>query len=286
MADETSYSGGEPTRERWLNRRFLSRALVLYAGFFAIYGLVVWFALGTDRAGIFGDMFGALNTFVSGLAMLGVIAAIFLQLDQIQMQAHELSLQRRELTLQREEMKLNREELRLQREEIALNRAELARAAEAQDKSQKALTNAAYAQVYRTVVDILQDEDVRRARRTVLEQLASRPFSAWGAPDIKAAERVCNTYDSVGIMIRHGMLPVEYVADSWGDSLRRTWAILRPLVYTYRSERNAPEYWNDYEYLAGEAAELAKRRGADSNLQRPAERGEKPEGAGGFGTGT
>lgn len=42
-------------------------------------------------------MFGALNAFVSGLAMLGVVAAILLQRDQLRMQAKELELQRVEL---------------------------------------------------------------------------------------------------------------------------------------------------------------------------------------------
>lgn len=61
--------------------------------------------------GQFGDSFGAVNALFSGLAFLGVIYAVLLQ----------------------------RKELQLQREELELTRAELARAAQAQEESQKAL---------------------------------------------------------------------------------------------------------------------------------------------------
>ncbi|PIQ68035.1 MAG: hypothetical protein COV91_06160 [Candidatus Taylorbacteria bacterium CG11_big_fil_rev_8_21_14_0_20_46_11] len=67
------------------------------------------------ESGQFGDMFGGLNAFFSGLAFLGVIYAIFLQ----------------------------REELGLQRKELELTREELKRTAEAQEKSEKALSKQA-----------------------------------------------------------------------------------------------------------------------------------------------
>ena len=49
------------------------------------------------------------------------------------------------------------------------------------------------------------------------------------------------------------MIPAKVVADSWGDSLRKTWGILAPLVTYYRLQRNSGEYWDDYEWLAGQA---------------------------------
>jgi len=53
--------------------------------------LFVPWVIGTPQiAGLFGDMFGALNALFAGLAFAGVIVAIF-------MQGEELSLQRQEL---------------------------------------------------------------------------------------------------------------------------------------------------------------------------------------------
>lgn len=79
--------------------------------------LLSWFfinefiAVPTDR-GLFGDMFGAINSLFSGLAFAGVIVTIILQ--------------KQELSLQREELKMTREELK--------------RTANAQEKSEEALS--------------------------------------------------------------------------------------------------------------------------------------------------
>jgi hypothetical protein len=177
-----------------------------------------------------GDLFGSINALFSGLAFAGVIVAILLQ----------------------------REELELQRHEIAANRVELARAATAQEESREALRKTIYAQAYKTAMDILQADAVRQARGVVLSELRDELFDNWTYSQRHAAETVCHTYDSVGTMVRHDMLPVEYIADSWGDSLRRTRKIVKPLVEKYRLERDAKEYWDDYEYLAQEALRFQK----------------------------
>ncbi len=198
--------------------------LVVYAGIAYAY----WcFASGFPRedAATIGDMFAVFNALVSGLALLGVIAAVFFQ----------------------------KRELELQREELALTRQELARTAEAQEKSHQALVNAVHAQAHKAAVDILQQEDIREARRYVLTRITDPGCAPGNHDERKAAEKVCHTYDSVGQMVKYGMLPLSFIVDNWGDSLRRTWRILKPLVNRYRCERNAPEFWDDYEYLAVEA---------------------------------
>lgn len=60
-----------------------------------------------DKQGQFGDMFGAINALFAGLAFAGVIWAIFLQ-------KNELELQREELTHTRKEIKGQKEQLRAQ----------------------------------------------------------------------------------------------------------------------------------------------------------------------------
>lgn len=72
-----------------------------------VFGILAYRANPTwAQRGQFGDMFGAINALFSGLALGGVIYAIFLQ----------------------------REELHLQRRELASTRDELRRSAEAQEK--------------------------------------------------------------------------------------------------------------------------------------------------------
>lgn len=63
---------------------------------------LVWLVFGVslyslkDR-GTFGDMFGAVNALFSGLAFAGIIIAIFLQRDELELQRRELSETRKEL---------------------------------------------------------------------------------------------------------------------------------------------------------------------------------------------
>jgi hypothetical protein len=115
-----------------------------------------------------------------------------------------------------------------------------------------------HATAFQVTFDMLQAEDVRTARGVVLSTLKDKPLKSWTEEEIREAEKVCYTYDSVAIMIRNGVVPVKAVADNWGDSLRRTWRILEPMVKSYRSERNAGEFWDDYEWLAKEAEKYQK----------------------------
>ena len=115
------------------------------------------------------------------------------------------------------------------------------------------LTKGNEANSYKTAVDILQSDATREARGIVLGNLRDKEYKDWTKAEIQAAEKVCQTYDSVAIMIRGGFLPVERIADSWGDSLRRTYSILSPLINDYRTKRNSNEYWDDFEWLASEA---------------------------------
>lgn len=121
------------------------------------------------------------------------------------------------------------------------------------------LKRAVYAQSFSSALDRLQNEEVRKARRVVFTLLSAKPLP-WTEDETRAAEVVCHTYDVVGIMVRNALLPKELIVDSWGDSLRRLWPIVEPLVSQYRRERDSPEFWDDFEWLYCEAVQLEKRR--------------------------
>ncbi|ONM50031.1 DUF4760 domain-containing protein [Nocardia donostiensis] len=122
------------------------------------------------------------------------------------------------------------------------------------------MRKATYATAFKSVYDMLQNEKLRQDRRFVMRELKGRDFDAWTESEILRAERVCHSYDCVGIMCRNGFIPTEVVADSWGDSLRTSWDVLQPLIERYRAERGAPELWDDYQWLAARAAILRARR--------------------------
>ncbi len=120
------------------------------------------------------------------------------------------------------------------------------------------MRNATYATTYKAAVDILQPEDIRSARRFVFVELADKPFENWSKDDKREAEKVCHTYDTVGQMVRHGILPKKFIVDSWGASLRNSWRILSPLVISLRTQTNSTEVWDDFEWLAKEAKSYQK----------------------------
>lgn len=84
---------------------------LIFMGFILYENYMYAIHLGSDKQGIFGDMFGASNALFTGLSFTGVIIAILLQ-------RQELKLQRKELELTREEMKLTRLEFNQQNETL------------------------------------------------------------------------------------------------------------------------------------------------------------------------
>lgn len=79
-------------------------------------GIILWKCIPATEPkgpGVFGDMFGAINSLFSGFALAGIIYTILLQ----------------------------REELSLQREELRLTREEMKRSADAQENSDKSFKN-------------------------------------------------------------------------------------------------------------------------------------------------
>ena len=178
-----------------------------------------------------GDLYGSVNALFSGLAFVGVVVAISLQ----------------------------SEELALQRKEIAANREELSRTADAQEQTFRALTRTADASVFKMAVEILQTDSIRHARGIVMQLCEYKNNASWNLQDKLEAEKVCQSYDSVGLLVRWKLLPSEMIVDSWGDSLIKSWKITQPLVYEYRESRNAPETWDDFEYLVNAAKAYRER---------------------------
>ena len=117
------------------------------------------------------------------------------------------------------------------------------------------------AQSYSVAREILQDEKVRQARSEVFRLgREGKDIGKWSREEIQKAEITCHTYDAVGQMVRHNLLDKDIIVDSWGPSLRQSWPIVAPLVKKYRQDWDAPELWDDYEWLAGVAIASFKKR--------------------------
>lgn len=139
---------------------------------------------------------------------------------------------------------------------------------------------ATYAQTYNTAVTILQREKVRQSRQTLYNlavRLEKNPDTEWYRADNadykaehNAAQQVCHTYDSIAIMVRHGMLPEEIVLERWGGAILRSWAIVKPFVNYRREQLHSPQHWASLVWLAEQAEKWWQGQGVSANLDKQA----------------
>ena len=95
--------------KRWI---WIAFGLILIV--FIIWG-GFWYALNRNpERGTFGDMFGAVNALFSGMAFVGIIIAILMQREELELQRKELEATRKELKGQKEQFILQNETLRKQ----------------------------------------------------------------------------------------------------------------------------------------------------------------------------
>jgi hypothetical protein len=84
--------------------------------------IVLWFAnlivgikLDSNKRGVFGDMFGAVNALFSGLAFAGIIISLYMQQSELKLQRKELKLQRKELSSTNKEFHIQNQTMELQK---------------------------------------------------------------------------------------------------------------------------------------------------------------------------
>ena len=112
------------------------------------------------------------------------------------------------------------------------------------------------AQAYANLISWVQNEEIRIARSKLFDLGdKQKKIEHWEQDEILAVEKVCHTYDTVGIMWREKILP-EKILVGWGISIVRSWDIAKPLVIKYRKERPHPRLWENFENLADKMKEL------------------------------
>jgi hypothetical protein len=71
-----------------------------------------------------------------------------------------------------------------------------------------------------------------------------------------------NFWDRVAVLVRYGDLNMRVVHDPIGSSCRFWWALLADDIQRLRSTSEASDVYADFEWLAGEFARLAARKGS------------------------
>jgi hypothetical protein len=101
------------------------------------------------------------------------------------------------------------------------------------------------AQTYCSINDVLQKEEVRKARKVLIENKI--PYDQWKNTDLKdKAELACSTFDIVGVMATNGFFPPKIIVDKWGPSIKKCWSQARELIEDRRINENHPKLWDDF----------------------------------------
>lgn len=189
----------------WLTPKRVGVVLLAYAAVWFVYGFAVRQMFDSTEAGQVGDAFGGFNAFVSGLAMLGVVGAIFLQYAQLGMQAEELRLQR-------EELKQTRIELRGQKEALV--------------KQNELMTLATVHQVLVPILLEYRSDDMHRAIVTLWRFYDEHPTDIAAAyqelkynrPELAEHRRlVSQFYGLLAGLLTLGVVPREVLYSYWSE---------------------------------------------------------------------
>jgi hypothetical protein len=107
------------------------------------------------------------------------------------------------------------------------------------------------------LVVYLSQESLRDDRRVVIDLGKQRKqFVGWSDGEVKAAGRVCASYNLAGLLAKDKAIPTETFVTAYADSLRKCFASAEELLKAYRSERGAG-YWKSFDWLVSEAKRLA-----------------------------
>ena len=110
------------------------------------------------------------------------------------------------------------------------------------------------ANVYFRILEML--EKLRDARH-LLEAKLTKPnlqqFDALDESDRKTLDGLARAYDQLGLLVKHGAVPLDFVMDFYSRPLVVAWNRLSPHVRRIRDERGQPGHMVKFEMLAIEA---------------------------------
>lgn len=87
----------------------------------------------------------------------------------------------------------------------------------------------------------LPDPDYRRA---IFEAKYDRANNPW--------LNMCNSYEWVGSLVKHNLIPEEPFMDVYSNRILMAWNILQPVIAIVR-RRGDPSFWENFEYLVVQA---------------------------------
>jgi hypothetical protein len=116
-----------------------------------------------------------------------------------------------------------------------------------------AMRNASKGQNTISIINILQDSEVRKARKIVIKDLSTKEYATWTDEEKDSASIVCSNYDILSILIaKQGFVENKLFLDNWGPSIIKCYNILKCHIEEMQKPQNSgSNYWNDFKLLYG-----------------------------------
>jgi hypothetical protein len=111
------------------------------------------------------------------------------------------------------------------------------------------------------LINFLQEDDTRQARKTVITTLKGKPLEyILESPEKhRAASKVCSTYDVAGILLGEKFARTEIFLDNWGPSISDCYEILSEFIMFMQDEnRMGKKYWDDFQWLYNQVVKYQK----------------------------
>lgn len=136
----------------------------------------------------------------------------------------------------------------------------------------RAIRQASKGQNMLSLINFLQAQDVREARRVVRTTLREKASKSqrWNDSEERAASLVCSTYDVAAILLRSGVVPLKPFIENWGPSIRDCYEVLRPYLKRMQlPDKSGPKYWDDFDWIY----QQVKKETTDKSLKRATAKG-------------
>lgn len=116
--------------------------------------------------------------------------------------------------------------------------------------------DAARAQNILFSLGLLRDPDFRKAVMIVRSRLQGRSIDSWDPGDNFHVLLVCSTYNFLGLLLKHDIVPRDLFLEHWGASVLDMFAALEEFID--RRRRANPGYCADFLWLAEQCQQATR----------------------------
>jgi len=103
---------------------------------------------------------------------------------------------------------------------------------------------------------IIHELPARLSDPAEFEKLANFPPAD---PDYLSVMSVGNLLESIGTLVKHGMIEPDITCDYWAYLITTVWQRTAPITYAARKKTGSDALWENFEYLATVAEDYKRR---------------------------